>query len=271
MSIIKSIRERLDHQLERWDARLDALEAQLGETRDETLERVRAGQQRLAAISEQVEERLEDVADLSEEKALDLRTELQALRVQLALGKAETRDAYQAQRRRVSHAVSQVESKLGHFEEHLEDDLADEVESFVRAADRLHVELQAAEVQFALFKAEARDALAQRRKKLEPQLRKLRGELEDVRRQASAEAGQLEKRLAAGVDEFRETMTILFAATDNIGESDLSGQFRVALGQLLAVSLAHDQGGQQRDHEGQCRHQRHRVANGHFHHRRPCR
>jgi len=210
MSTLKKFRAALDQRLDRWDAELDALQAQLEITREQAMERVQQGRERLAEAADGLETRLEDVADLATDKGRDLRRDIEALRVQLALGEAETRDAYQAQRRRVSHAVSQVESKLGHFEEHLEDDLADEVESFVRAADRLHAELQAAEVQFALFKAEARDALAQRRKKLEPQLRKLRGELEDVRRQASAEAGQLEKRLAAGVDEFREAMTILF-------------------------------------------------------------
>jgi hypothetical protein len=210
MSTLKEFRAALDQRFDRWDAELDALQAQLEVTREQAMERVQQGRERLAEAADGLETRLEDVADLATDKGRDLRRDMQALRVQLALGEAETRDAYQAQRRRVSHAVGQVESKLGHFEEHLEDDLADEVESFVRAADRLHVELQAAEVQFALFKAEARDALAQRRKKLEPQLRKLRGELEDVRRQASSEAGQLEKRLAAGIEEFRETMTILF-------------------------------------------------------------
>lgn len=210
MSIIKSIRERLDHQLERWDARLDALEAQLGETRDETLERVRAGQQRLAAISEQVEERLEDVADLSEEKALDLRTELQALRVQLALGKAETKDVFESQQARINHALSSAEAGLSVLEHRAQDRVADEVESFVRAADRLRADLDAAQVQFALAKADARDVLAERRHEFSQRLQTMRTRLRETGKEAGHKLGKLEDELAEDIAAYRESLSDFF-------------------------------------------------------------
>lgn len=210
MSIIKSIRERLDHQLEHWDARLDALEAQLGETRDETLERVRAGQQRLAEISERVEERLEDAADLSEEKALELRRELQELRVQLALGKAESKEVFEAQQARLTRALSSAEAGLSVLEQRAEDRVADEVESFVRAADRLRADLDAAQLQFALAKADARDALAERRHEFSKRLQAMRARLRETGQKTGRKLGELEDELAEDVATYRESLSDFF-------------------------------------------------------------
>jgi len=206
MSIIRKIRSGLDNQLDAWDARLDAWEAQLEHGRDEAMERLAAGRKRLADASQRVEEQLEDAADLSAEAAQDIREDLEALRVQLALGEAETRDAYREQRKKLRHALSEAEAKLAVIEHRAEDRLAGEMERFVKAADRLQAEFEAAELQFALAKAEARDALGEKREELRSRLGKLRERLRAARGRAGDRLEDLEEELTEGVGAYREAV-----------------------------------------------------------------
>ena len=154
MSKLKKIREAIDNRLDRWDARLDALEAQIEHGEDEVMERVHQGQQKLAAAADRIKETAEDAADLTAEEAAELRGDLDELRVQLALGKADSRDAFEAQRKKFRHALHAAEEKIDSLEDKLEDRIADEIEGFVRLADRLKAEFEAAELQFALLKAD---------------------------------------------------------------------------------------------------------------------
>lgn len=209
MSRIRQLRAALDQRLDRWDAELDALEAQLSQSGEQARDRLQANQHRLAEAARRVEERLEDVADLATDEGRELRRRLEALQVQLALARAESRDAYAQRRQQIDHAIHEAEAGLGQFEAHLEEDLADEVTAFVRAADRLRAELEAGEVQFALLKAEARDRLAAGRDELRGQLRQLRGQLDEARREAGNRLEHAEGSLARGLDQLREGLTTL--------------------------------------------------------------
>ena len=210
MSIIKSIRSRLDHQLDHWDARLDALEAQLDDGREEAMQRVEQGRQKLSEVAHKLEENLEDVADLSAEAVADLSVDLQQLRVQLALGQAETREAFNEQRTNLRHAISGAEAKLAVIEQRAEERVGDEMERFVKASDRLQAELDAAELQFALGKAEARSALAEKRGDFNKQLRTLRKRLHEAGEKAEHRLESLEDELGEGVAAYRDSMVDFF-------------------------------------------------------------
>ncbi|RMF96234.1 MAG: hypothetical protein D6727_08910 [Gammaproteobacteria bacterium] len=204
MSVLKKIREALDQRLDRWDAQLDALEAQLAESRDEALERVQAARNKLAAALRQVQEKLEDAADLTADELAELRADLEELQVQLALGKAETRDAFEAQRRRLHRALQAVEQRLELLERKAEGKLTEELEDYVRLADRLRAEIDAAELQFWLFKAEQREALEKRRRELQHKLAELRATAKLQAKEAAEKVEEFEQRLATELNEFRD-------------------------------------------------------------------
>ena len=210
MSVIKKIRNSLDHQLDHWDARLDALEAQIEHGRDEAMERLAAGKKKLTEVSHEIEEKLEDAADLSAEAAQDIRQDMQSLRVQLALGEAETREAFDEQRDKLRHAMSEAEAKLSVIEHRAEDRMATEMERFVKAADGLQAELEAAEVQYALAKAAARDALAEKRGEFAGRLGELRAKLRAAGEKAEDRLEDLEEELLEDVKSYRDSMVDFF-------------------------------------------------------------
>lgn len=204
MSKLKELREAIDTQLDRLDAQLDAWEAQLETSRDEVLERVQERKANLAETADSLAGLVGKSREVADELVGDLRSELEHLQVQLALGRAETREAYAEQREKIQAAIGKVEAGLGRLEDKVEEELADEMARFVRLSDRLRAELEAAEVQFALLRAEAREALEGGRAEIEQKIRTLRAEVAERGANALERYGEFEEEFVAGLAHIRK-------------------------------------------------------------------
>lgn len=202
MSKMQEIRERVHNRAERWEHRLEALEAQLESTGEQAMKRVQDTAVALVEAAKALEHKLEPAAQ-------ELRKSLEELRVQMALGKAETRDAFEAESKKVHQRL--------HAAEHLVDELGDEVEAlagketerFVRTGDRLRSELEAAELQYTLGRAEARDAVEEGRSELRDLVADARRELKE----AGVEAGErwqvFEARMGVALSDLRAAFRAL--------------------------------------------------------------
>ena len=211
MSKLKELRETIDTQLDWLDAHLDAWEAQLESSRDKALGRVQDQKQKLAETTDRLSGLIGKSRDVADQVAADVRAELEHLQVQLALGRAETREAYEEQREKIHDAIERAEEGLGQLEDKVEEELAGEMATFVRVSNRLRAELEAGEVQFALLRAEARDALEAGRAELEKRIRTLRGELAEKSSQAAERLGQFEGEFVAGLGHIRKAFMGLIA------------------------------------------------------------
>ena len=211
MSKLKELRETIDTQLDRLDAHLDAWEAQLESNREKALGRVQDQKQKLAETADRLSGLVGKSREVADHVEADVRTELEHLQVQLALGRAETRDAYNEQREKIHDAIERAEAGLNRLEDKVEEELAGEMATFVRLSNRLRAELEAAEVQFALLRAEARDALDAGRAELEKRIRTLRGELAERGSQAAERLGQFEGEFSAGLGHIRRAFMGLIA------------------------------------------------------------
>lgn len=127
MSKIKQIREAVDTRLDKLDAQLDAWEAQVESSREEALERVQDQKEKLASAADRVGELVGESAKVADHLATSARAELEHLQVQLALGRAESREAYAEQREKIHTAIENVEHRLAGIEDKLENELADEM------------------------------------------------------------------------------------------------------------------------------------------------
>jgi len=56
--------------------------------------------------------RIGNAKEIAKEKSIQLKTVMEELQVQLALGKAETKDAFEEQRKKISHALSSLETLI---------------------------------------------------------------------------------------------------------------------------------------------------------------
>jgi len=202
MSLLEEIRFQVHAHRERVAHHLNALEAQLEATGDEAMQRLEGAAATLVESAEALEHQLKP-------KAEELRSDLQELRVQLALGRAESRDAYRAQRGKLLRQLEQAEANIDRVGHELAGTANAELKRFVMGSERLRAELEAAELQFALGRAEARDALAAGRADLQGKIAKTREDLDDAGEVAADRLQAFEDRMGAAVDDIRAAFRAL--------------------------------------------------------------
>ncbi|MGI9330943.1 MAG: hypothetical protein ACR2QB_09545 [Gammaproteobacteria bacterium] len=202
MSLLEEIRYKVHAHRERVAHHLDALEAQLEATGDEAMQRLESAAKALVESTEALEQQIKP-------KAEELRSDLQQLRVQLALGRAESKDAYQAQRGKLLRQLEQAESTIDRVGHELAGSAKEELGRFILVSERLRAELEAAELQFSLGRSEARDALAKGRKELQEKIAKTRGDLKDAGEIASDRLQAFEVRMGSAVDDIRAAFRAL--------------------------------------------------------------
>ena len=201
MSIIRDIRSAIDTRLDHLDARADALEAQLSGSREEALKRIEQQKESLIAALGRVEE---TVVSSAKTAAGDLRTAFDHLRVQLALGKAETGDLLTEQDQNIRHAIKSIEELLENAGEGVEDELSKRSAGFIRTANKLRAEFEAAELQFALLRAEHRDDVQTGKAVLRNNLDKLRTRMNTSGHQLEERFERFETEYSAGLAQIRK-------------------------------------------------------------------
>jgi ElaB/YqjD/DUF883 family membrane-anchored ribosome-binding protein len=199
MSKLEEIRARVHNRMERWEDRLEALESQLEVKGEAAMKRLEDAAESLVDAAEDLEDKLEPAAD-------ELKQSLQELRVQMALGKAESRDAFDEQSNRVQKQLHAAEHIVDQFGGDLEARAGREMERFVQLGDRLKSELEAAELQFALGQAEARDAIDKRRSELHAKISEARAELKEVGGEAGERWQAFEDRMGNALGELRAAL-----------------------------------------------------------------
>ena len=198
----EEIRERVSNRAERWEQRLEAIEAQLEATGEQAMKRIEDTAKALFEAAEALEDKLEPTAE-------ELRRSLQELRVQTALGRMETHDAFEAERQQLQQRLHAAEETLDQWGDELEERAGEEMERFVRLGDRLRGEFEAAELQFALGRAEARDALAESRGDLQGMIAEARKELREAGEVASERWQAFEDKMGAALSDIRDAFRAL--------------------------------------------------------------
>ena len=204
MSVVKEIREALDVRLDKLDARAEALEALFESGRDEAAKRIQQQKQNLAEAAGKLEKMAAESASLAVDASSDLHAGFDHLQVQLALGKAETREVFDEQAKKIRDAMERIEDQLEHVEADVEEELANQTAAFIRIANRLRAEIEAAELQFALFKADHRDDVEAGKKELRKKLSELRDDLRQASHEAGARFEKFESEFGEGLGHIRK-------------------------------------------------------------------
>ncbi len=110
MSRIKELRASFDKKLDAIEHQALALEAQLTQTKDQAVQRLEQHKEQLRDLLKQVQTDVQKSKDMAEQAKFEVQAKLEHLQVQLALGKADARDAYEEQRVKILKALNEFES-----------------------------------------------------------------------------------------------------------------------------------------------------------------
>lgn len=108
------------------------------------------------------------------EKAIELKSNLEELQVQLALGKAETRDAYDEQKKKIEASMHNTKLALGNFKKEAGNSFEEAEINFNENLESFRSKLDTFKVHYALGKADLKDDWEKGRKELQSNLNELK-------------------------------------------------------------------------------------------------
>jgi hypothetical protein len=200
----KSWQDRMDE----WKAKIEHLNVQLHLGAKEAGDIFEEQKKQLADWIHKAKKQIKDSKLISEEKTQELRTKLDELRVQAALGKAEGRDAIQEQQKKISLSMKQfrddVEKTISiatEKEGQLEEDLKEGINDFKTRFDLFRLRSHLAQM-------DAEDLWNNKRKDLSSRLHNLKVTLEKEKESGSKkwkgfskEMGEAWKHFVNAIDE----------------------------------------------------------------------
>ncbi|HYB04048.1 MAG TPA: hypothetical protein VED17_06280 [Nitrososphaerales archaeon] len=218
MSKIREIRESIDKKLDHWEASAKAFEAQLQQTKEQSLAKLEVRKKTLNEALENLKSEVTTMKGISEKKKKEINAQFDDLQVQLALGKAEARDAYEAQRKKIRHSIATLEAAL---DRHLDirtlpakpltcKSLEKATDKFVAAAIEYEAEADALEARFMTIKAEAKTQFDKKKSDLQAQIREFKTKVQGKRGMAKEKAATFEKEMSAGISQIKHASKTLF-------------------------------------------------------------
>jgi DNA polymerase III alpha subunit (gram-positive type) len=208
MSKIREIREAIDTKLDKWEASATAIEAQLQLPREQAVEELEARKKRLKETMEGFKSEIVKAKGLADEKKTEIQARFDELQVQLALGKAEVRDSFEAQKEKIQHSIAMLEAtvdrELDAAGQSMHECLRKAANEFIVAAVKLEAEMEFLAIQFKVKKDRPRDRLQHEKRALIEQIKRYKQQLEEKRQMAKDKAATFENELSNGMSQIRQ-------------------------------------------------------------------
>lgn len=210
MSRIKALRASIESKLDALEQQALALEAQLTQGKDQAVQRLEQGKQQLREVVTSVQADLRESKELAEHVKTDVQATLDHLLVQLALGKADARDAFEEQRKQIFKALNEFETIADQKLTGMAFDSGRLWDELVKRSNNLEAEFNALTYRFW---AEGKQQLTMVEATKEELLQKLRAYRDDLRVQRQmvrAKADTFELDLRGGLAQIQTAFRRLF-------------------------------------------------------------
>lgn len=184
-----------------WRTRFDEMKVQWNLGKMDAAEAFEEQKKQLKAFIGQVKETLDKGAGLAEEQAKELRTRLEELNVQLHLGKAETMEAFEAQRKKIEPALDNLYSAA---KQAYQTGYRQVMDLFDTQSDWFRTNLEIMQLRYSLARMEARDEADELRKKLDARLAELSEHSRKWQEQVKGNAEEWTAIARENLEKFRE-------------------------------------------------------------------
>jgi hypothetical protein len=214
MSKIREIREAIDTKLDKWEASATAAEAQLQQTKEQALEELEARKKRLNETLEAFKSEVAKAKGVADEKKTEIQARFEDLQLQLALGKAEARDAFEAQKEKIQCSIATLETtvdrELEAAGQAIDEPLKKAANKFIVAAIDLEADMEALWVQFEVKKAGAGAQFEHVKRELVAQINQYKDRLQETKQMAKDKAATFESELSDGISQIQRAFKKLF-------------------------------------------------------------
>ena len=198
--------EKFDSIAQQVKTKVEELEVQLALGKAEAEDWLEKEKKNFGTFLEKAKDAVEKAENIGKEKKEELLTKYEELQVQLALGKAETREAFEAQKLKIEDAMKDFQ-KVVHT---VDDELSDIPGLLANIGTQLNSKFEAFEVQFELAKAESQDILEEKKKELSNQLNELKKKLENRNYLTDDQLEGFSKDITSGLSQIKNAFSKLF-------------------------------------------------------------
>jgi hypothetical protein len=208
MSKIKEIREAIDTKMDKWEAGATAIEAQLQLSKEQAIEELEVRKKQLNETLAGFKSEIVKAKGLADEKKTEIQARFDELQVQLALGKAEARDAFETQKKKIQRSIAELEAtvdrELDAAGQSIDESLRKAANKFIVAAIGLEAQMEALEVQFEVKKAAAKAQFEQKKGQLLAQIDEYKRQLEEKKQMAGDKVATFETELSEGMSRIKQ-------------------------------------------------------------------
>jgi len=172
-----TLKDRISKKVEDWKKDIDQIEDQLEHSQEEAKIAFEKQKEKLLNWTEEIKKELDHLEDVGEEKARDFKTNLEELRVQAALGKAEAIELFHERQKQLNLAVHNTKLALKNLRKTTSERSSTFLEKSQDTLERLHTSFDMFRLQFNLGKKDAAQTWQERRKDIATRLNKMKAKL----------------------------------------------------------------------------------------------
>ena len=174
---METLLEKGEKKLKEWKHQVEELNKQLHFGITETKEEFEEQKKGLGRWLDSLGDQLEDTKHLSREKHLSIKSSLEELRVQVALGKAETAEHSKKQLRNITLGLHNLKQKLSNTYNSTKDSAYDITEEMSNQLEDFHLRFDLFRLRLHLGKAEAEEEWDEKKKELSHKLAVIKAKL----------------------------------------------------------------------------------------------
>jgi hypothetical protein len=206
-----TIRETINSKLDGLEKRASALEAQLNRSKDNAVEELEDRKRKLGDVLNTFKTKIDGTKEVADEKKTEIQSRVEQLQVQLALGKAETRDALEEQKNKISDAVKTLENNIDEGLEYTATGFETLKQDLVKLSDSLYAEMESLDAKFEMEKAAKKAEFGEQKKKLAAKIEAFRNNLSVKRGIAEEKAATIESQFIKGFDQIKNSFKDLIS------------------------------------------------------------
>jgi DNA-binding transcriptional MerR regulator len=187
-----------------WTQSLEEMRGQLADGKLNAIENFENQKEHLKGLIETMKSNLDKTIDTAEEQGKELKSKIEELNVQLNLGKAETSELFEMQRKKIDLALQEViaAGKLAYHGNY-----GYMMELFDNNAKAIKTGLEIAQLQFLLAKMDVKDGAEKARKEMNEKLAELKGAAEKAQELTKDNMDHWGKQMKEGMEKMNEWMT----------------------------------------------------------------
>ncbi|MCI4667332.1 MAG: hypothetical protein MRZ79_04165 [Bacteroidia bacterium] len=197
----------MDKELSKWQKEVEELEIDLQLSEDEIINSFENHKnnltQNIDSFSQMANEKLGETAK-------GLQTKLDELRVQLALGKAESKEAYEKQRTELNTALHNVSAEYDKVVEQAGETFEEAKEGLGEQLSKFQSKLDVFRLHFHLGMAEAKDDYEEKKKELNQELGKMKSKVKEAEEKGSDKWEDFGKEMGEAFSHFQGAIKKLF-------------------------------------------------------------